>query len=154
MALIDRAIERYSAAYILNLTNPDAASASSTDTTRRNLAAQDAQAEFEEIAGIVYDETDDNIVRLAVEGVIVVLKERGSARSDGAKKARTEWERKCKAFNERFGALSRMSPKTTGIGSPSGEQIGTETVRPKFDEAHFDDVVPNNPRSGHRSDDP
>ena len=115
-------------------------------------AAQDAEAEFEELAGIVYDETDDNIVRLAVEGVIVILKERGSARSEGAKKARAEWERKCKAFNERFGALSRISPKSTGIGSPSPEQIGTETVRPKFDEAAFDDVVPNSPRSGQRID--
>ena len=153
MALIDRVIERYSVQYIANLTNPDSAAATTADTTRRNLAAQDAEAEFEMFAGVSYDETNNIIVTLAVEGVIVLLKERKSARSEDAKSARTEWERKLNEFRLRLGSEAQFDPETTGVGIPSPEQRGNETVRPKFNDPKYDDYIPEDPRVGERTPD-
>ena len=151
MALIDRAIERYSAQYLRNLSNPDSAAASSNDTTRLQLAVDDAEDEFEFLGGVVYDETNRDHVRLAVEGVIVVLKERGTTSSEGAAKARETWTAKMTDFRQRVGSEDRILPATTGVGVPSSEQVTTETVRPKFDDPKFDDLTPGSPRGGQRS---
>ena len=154
MALVDEVQDRYSEQYIRNITNPDNSSPSTFDAARLAAAAADAEAEFGFWTGVPFDLTDQMHINYAVEGVIVILKEKKSARNEDTKKAREEWEKKLKEYAVRAGAESRFNPRTTGIGEPSNEQVGTEIVRPKFDDRKFEDLNPDDPKAGQSVDNP
>ncbi len=155
MTLLARYQERYSTQSASNMSNPDNAAAAAADAARLGFAAQDAEAEFQRLAGVLYNEADDEIVDLAVEGVRLKLMERGTVTVGNTDKRRTAWEKKCEFYRITKGANAPILPKTTGVAIPSDEQVNNRSPRPKFDDPKFDDMIPDDPSSGLRSvDDP
>lgn len=72
MALTDEVQGRYSSQLLINVTNPQLASATTIDTTRLNYAITDVQAAFTK-RGITYDNTVATHVVTAVPGVFARL---------------------------------------------------------------------------------
>ncbi len=142
MALLARVTARYSAEFVLNLSNPDSAAATSNDTTRLGLLVEDAEAEFELFAGVEYDDDDALHRSFAVEAVIVLAQERGGRNVEEARASRKEWERKMEELRTRVGCEDRIEPATTVESYPSDEQTGVNTLRPEFDIPAFNDSVP------------
>lgn len=145
MALQDQALLRYSIQYILNLTNPDKAAAQTNDVVRLAAICTDAQAELQLMTGVQYTDADLDLVRIGVEGVILVAKERKSTRSKDAREARKDFLMKCEEYRKRIGSEARIDPASSGVVHPSPEQVNVPTPRPLFDMPNFTDAVPNSP---------
>jgi len=143
---------RYSIQSIKNLTNPDSATSTTKDSTRLALACTDAAAMFEEHTGTEYDDTVAMHVNAAVEGVIAILKSRKSAKAGGSRTDLDTWVKRLRHFDVTYGSRARMEPETTGLGIPSSEDVTTGTERPKFDDPLFDDLRPDDPRTGNEED--
>lgn len=144
MALTTQTTNRYSSQRLINLTNPDLPTATSVDSTRLGLAADDVESDFHSIVGRSYDESASTAAQdigVAVEGVIAKL----MMRSSGGEAARSAHEE----FIERLkGLRKRIVPKSTSMLTPTEEDRGTgQTVRPHFDRAKFDKFVPEHPRA-------
>ena len=131
---------RYGTQFLLNITNPTDPTATAIDTTRLSNACTDTEADFKIYSGIIYDDTVDTHVAVAVEGVVAKLAIRTGT---GGQFASTSHD----AFIARLRDLAlvtgrdRISPRTDGILVPSSEQIGVEIVRPEFDRRRFDDLI-------------
>lgn len=67
---------------LVHLTNADLQAQSTVNTTVLGLACDDAEGEFEVHVGVAFDETDARHIGPAVDLVILILKERGSAAVD------------------------------------------------------------------------
>jgi phage gp36-like protein len=144
MALAAEVIARYPNSRLVQLTNPGDGSATTVDTTRLGYAVTDAQNEFEDIAGVAYDNSVSKHVTAAVQGVIAFLYL--GAESPGAA-ADKEYDRFIE-MSERVAEVTgrnRVKPTTSSILTPSSEQQGTETVRPDTDRENFDDLIPDPP---------
>lgn len=151
MALADEVTNRYSDQELIELTNPESATATTIDTTYLGRAVTDVQAAFKVHAQIEYDGTVDTHVLTAVDGVIARL--RTWARTGGvgndANSAWQDWvDNQCKPLKS-VTSRARVSPVTTSQLTPSAEVADGETRRPVFDEARLRRFTP-----GSRSDDP
>lgn len=145
MALWDEVAARYSDQILIELTNPQAGQAASVDTTRRDNAVADAQAEFKVVAQITYDNDDANHKRVGVLGVLAYLMSRGGTAAGIAKVTledfRAELRRLVKA-----GARHRVVPKTDSQLDPTDEFENRDTVRPDADRGRWDGLLLDNPR--------
>ena len=145
MALSDEVTSRYPNSRLIELTNAGDESASTINTTVLGLAATDAEAEFEEIAGLAYDGTDDRHVRAGVKGVIALLYKWGASPGAAADAAYDEFKEACESVG-RVTGRNRVKPTTSSVLTPTSEQQGTETVRPDTDRDHYDKLVPDAPK--------
>lgn len=68
---------------LVNLTNPDLPAPTTIDTTRLGYACAEAEGEFQVHAQDVFDETDARHIAPAIDLVILLLQERGSAPTEG-----------------------------------------------------------------------
>ena len=143
MAALDAEVrERYSTQYLVNLTQPDDASATSEDTDRMDAAVADTQADFAVEVGLEYEAANTAHIVIGVEGVIVHLLERTGR---GEKTTRERYDR----YIERLRSLrARILPGTTSKVTPTPER--GNPVRPIFDYPRFDGVNPDAPH-GYRS---
>ena len=143
MAALDAEVRaRYSTQYLVNLTQPDDASATSEDTDRMDAAVADTQADFAVEVGLEYEAANTAHIVIGVEGVIVHLLERTGR---GEKTTRERYDR----YIERLRSLrSRILPGTTSKVIPTPER--GNPVRPIFDYPRFDGVNPDAPH-GYRS---
>ena len=141
MALSDRVTERFSAQFMVSITNPDDQDAASINTTLLGYAATDVEADFKVYAGIEYDETEDTHVSVAVQGVILKLQNR---RSQGEPRSDDNWIERLKAL-AMVTARDRISPVTDSILSPSDRSDETTPIRPIFDPDNFEDITPTTP---------
>ena len=144
MSLSTEVIARYPTGRLRQLTNQGDQSATTTDTTVLGLAATDVQADFEIVAGIVYDGTEARHVSVAVEGVIAKLRVRSEAAGGGADTSHDRYIERLQGLAKVTGR-DRIIPKTSSILTPTSEQLESETVRPSFDHPNFDDVIPRPP---------
>lgn len=145
MALTTQVTTRLSTTLLRALTNPDAPSASSVDSTRLAAAATDVEADFRIIAGISYDDSDARHVAVAVAGVVAKLKLAGSASQDRAQKEEERFHKRL-ADLAKVTSRSRLAPKSTSDLTPSSElpESGRD-VRPDFDRTHFGSMIPDSP---------
>jgi len=143
MAALDAEVRaRYSTQYLVNLTQPDDASATSEDTDRMDAAVADTQADFAVEVGLEYEAANTAHIVIGVEGVIVHLLERTGR---GEKTTRERYDR----YIERLRSLrARILPGTTSKVTPTPER--GNPVRPIFDYPRFDGVNPDAPH-GYRS---
>ena len=138
-ALSTEITNRYSTQYLVNLTNPDDASATTINTTTRDAAISDTEADFAIEVGLEYQGAagDTTHIVIGVEGVIVHLLERTGR---GEKTTRERYDR----YIERLRSLrSRILPGTTSKVIPTPER--GNPVRPIFDSPRFDGVNPDAP---------
>ena len=138
MAALDAEVRaRYSTQYLVNLTQPDDASATTEDTARMDAAVTDTQADFAVEVGLEYEAANTAHIVIGVEGVIVHLLERTGR---GEKTTRERYDR----YIERLRSLrSRILPGTTSKVIPTPER--GNPVRPIFDSPRFDGVNPDAP---------
>ena len=143
MAALDAEVrERYSTQYLVNLTQPDDASATTEDTDRMDAAVADTQADFAVEVGLEYEAANTAHIVIGVEGVIAVFLERTGR---GEKTTRERYDR----YIERLRSLrARILPGTTSKVTPTPER--GNPVRPIFDYPRFDGVNPDAPH-GYRS---
>ena len=143
MAALDAEVRaRYSTQYLVNLTQPDDASATTEDTDRMDAAVTDTQADFAVEVGLEYEAANTAHIVIGVEGVIVHLLERTGR---GEKTTRERYDR----YIERLRSLrARILPGTTSKVTPTPER--GNPVRPIFDYPRFDGVNPDAPH-GYRS---
>ena len=143
MAALDAEVRsRYSTQYLVNLTQPDDASAPTEDTDRMDAAVADTQADFAVEVGLEYEAANTAHIVIGVEGVIVHLLERTGR---GEKTTRERYDR----YIERLRSLrARILPGTTSKVTPTPER--GNPVRPIFDYPRFDGVNPDAPH-GYRS---
>ena len=143
MAALDAEVRsRYSTQYLVNLTQPDDASATTEDTDRMDAAVADTQADFAVEGGLEYEAANTAHIVIGVEGVIVPLLERTGR---GEKTTRERYDR----YIERLRSLrARILPGTTSKVTPTPER--GNPVRPIFDYPRFDGVNPDAPH-GYRS---
>lgn len=73
MALIDEVQARYSVQQITELTNPQSTGSTTIDAARLQNAADDAEADFELYAQVVFDIADSKHIAIGVRGVIAKL---------------------------------------------------------------------------------
>ena len=143
MAALDAEVRaRYSTQYLVNLTQPDDASATTEDTDRMDAAVADTKADFIVEVGLEYEAANTAHIVIGVEGVIVHLLERTGR---GEKTTRERYDR----YIERLRSLrARILPGTTSKVVPTPER--GNPVRPIFDYPRFDGVNPDAPH-GYRS---
>ena len=143
MAALDAEVRsRYSTQYLVNLTQPDDASATTEDTDRMDAAVADTQADFAVEVGLEYEAANTAHIVIGVEGVIVHLLERTGR---GEKTTRERYDR----YIERLRSLrARILPGTTSKVTPTPER--GNPVRPIFDYPRFAGVNPDAPH-GYRS---
>ena len=143
MAALDAEVRsRYSTQYLVNLTQPDDASATTEDTDRMDAAVADTQADVAVEVGLEYEAANTAHIVIGVEGVIVHLLERTGR---GEKTTRERYDR----YIERLRSLrARILPGTTSKVTPTPER--GNPVRPIFDYPRFDGVNPDAPH-GYRS---
>lgn len=147
MSLTTEVTARFSAAKLVALTNPDLPSASSNDAARLAAAVTDATAEFEARTGVAYDTLNATHNMAAVPLVVVILMERGGSSTEVAAKARDRVELLLERAANVLGR-DRIRAKSTSVLTPSSEQtFPGQIVRPEFDLASFEDLVPDQART-------
>lgn len=142
MALADEVTSRYASKLLINLTNPQDPTASAIDTTTLGLACTDVEADFQIYANVAYDGSVATHVAVATEGVIHKLEARSG--HVNAKAELDAWRFRLLDLAKITGR-DRCLPVTNSKMTPSEEQVGSETVRPAFDDENFDGIIVGSP---------
>lgn len=125
---------RWSTDKLARLTNPDDASATTTDATRLATACADAAVEFEAVAGVVLDPDNAYHVPAAVDAVLyVLLKNGGTLEGDSLEGAEKRFLASAERLAKTKGGRARVLPQTTSQLTPSEEAPNGAEVRPDFD---------------------
>lgn len=135
-------ISRYSAQFLVEITNADSVSATTRDDTRLDLAATDIQNDLETYAGQLYDSTNAQHVSVAVQGVIARLTSWNGESGDLAEKMEDRFVTRARALRK------RVRPKTSSTLVPTAENVNNATPKPWTDISHFTGVTPNPPTRG------
>lgn len=140
MTLAAKFQARYSAARVLQLTNPDdPASTNSVDSDRLTAAAEDAEEEFKALAGVAYDDDNRRHVAAAVLGVEWrLLTYSGNGQGKVVQKAFDLFEAACLRLAKTGGGLDRILPDTDSVLLPTEQSADS---RPDFDRRNWGDVV-------------
>ena len=151
MTLVTNFQARYSNARALQLTNPDEANATLPDAARLQAAADDIQfGEFEQICGVAYDDTNPRHVAVAVLGVEWrLLKYQGLSAGSAVTAAFTTFNEAAERFAIAGGGRDRITPKSSSVLREIRE---SSTMAPDFARGNLDDVIPNLPQGGDRTD--
>ena len=145
MALIDEVKARYTSARLIQLTNRGDKSASTIDDTLLGKAVTDAEAEFQMIAGVAYDNTLAIHVAAGVKGVIALLYAWGENPGTGAEKMWDDFEKAAERAAMVTGR-NRVKPTTSSVLTPTSERQLNETVRPDTDRPNYEDLIPDAPQ--------
>ena len=146
MALITRVTDRYPAQRLLELTNPKNTAAVAINTTILQVAADDAQAEFEASTGIAYDDTSALHQSVASQGVIVYLhRYKGTSKTAG-RQDQDLWNEGLEKVKLVSGN-NRVDPTDNSNLEPTREE-GSTPIRPAFDPTHFSSLQLRPPRTG------
>lgn len=145
MALIDEVRSRYSTEILVSVSNPQASSATTEDTTRSALAVLDVGARFK-MQGITYDNTVDTHVMVATQGVIARLMVMTA--QPGASEEWKEFTDNLKTLAETT-SRDRITPSTDSVLTPTPDTSGST---PSFDTPKFDDYKPSDSGGGAGTD--
>ena len=146
MALVDSVTARVSAQRLIELTNHDERDATTINTTVLGLAADDAEQEFQQVVGQVFDEDDAGHVQAAVQGVVYYLLLYRATYTEEMGRAEERWRHLIEQLAKVRGR-NRIVPASTSVLVPSDEQRdASESVRPDFDRENLDALVLKPPR--------
>jgi len=123
MTLATEVTGRISGSMAIQLTNPDLASATAVDSTRLTKACDDAQEEFKFHVGVAFDVLDLRHVAVAVDLVILLLRERGGGMTDSTGRDRERIEKRLEALAKTQGR-DRIEPAID-----AGTHVTFETSR-------------------------
>ncbi len=140
MALADELDNRYPAQFVKNISNPYTSNASAKDTARIGEAVEDVEGDFLN-EGIEIDLSNKAHVRVAVRGVVALLKEMGG--HPGASKAVERYEERLSKLAEAT-SRDRILMQSDSPLQPSTEPTNS---KPWSDRDHFGDVTPRPPNS-------
>lgn len=145
--LTDAVIARYSTERLSQLTQKDNRSPTTVNTTVLGLAAADAVAEFQTRAGVTFDDTNAQHIRLCCGGTVAFLVSYKGQDPDAWKLVK-DFQRDCDALRM-TGANKRIQPITTRDLGPSPDIDGAgRPRRPEFDRPRFDRLNVNPPHGG------
>ena len=152
--LIDEVDERYNRQFLIGLCNPNDRAASTLDKTSDDapivLASTDVEADFEIVAGVIYDNDDKRHVAVGIEGVIAKLSVRMNQAGDRSKALVDGYMEKLERLALVTGR-NRLLPLSKSELQPSDEvPEGYNKVRPKFDGARFCRRKPTGPPGAER----
>lgn len=145
MTLYAKAVARFSSERLINLSNPDDPTASAIDTDRLQAAADDAEAMFETVTGVDYDDDDVMHVAYAVAGVDLLLRLRAQGKSVFNDPDFKAWK---ESLREIAGTQGRAA--FAPLGTTAYEPSSPETGRPPFDQRNWDDIRIRAPRQAQR----
>ena len=136
MSLSSNVESRYPLKYLIQLTNPQDKNAIASDATRMGLAVDDTISDMEIYAGLVYDDTDNNHINVATDGVIIKLMLRTGqiSRSDDLHK---DWIDHLFAFSK-ITSRDRILPRFS--------RQDKDRKKPFFDPTEFDELIVGEPR--------
>lgn len=140
MALADELDNRYPTQFVKNISNPYQSNATAKDTDRIDEAVEDVEGDFLN-EGIEIDLSNKSHVRVAVRGVVALLKEMGN--HPGASKAVERYEQRLDRLAEAT-SRDRILMQSDSPLTPSTERTGS---KPWSDRDHFGDVSPRPPNS-------
>ena len=145
MSLSSNVQARYSTQRLRQLTNDGDQSATAIDTTVLGYACTDVEADFLVYAGLAYDDSTATHVSVAVEGVLAKLRMRMDSAGSSAKEAHDSYVERLRSLHLITGG-DRVTPTTNSELYPSDENPdNVTTLRPAFDDDHFDDLIPEPP---------
>lgn len=154
MSTLGTAVQaRIATSRLVQLTNPNAPNATTTDTTYLELAVTDVEAEFVTYTSETFDSTNPRHVSLGVRGVVAKLRD-WKGQDDADAKAWERWTEELVDY-AKTAARARISPVSSKTAAPSpDDDEGTGTARPPFDEPRFRDYQIRRPpadddRTGH-----
>lgn len=137
MSLQTEVTSRYADAKLRRLTNPESRSPTSADATRLALACTDAESEFFRWTGVTFDVTNAQHVAAAVELVVLLLMERGTASVESTSQHRARTEQKLQGLAKVTGR-DRPDPKSSGAALTLTPEVESGAdVRPKFDSGYL-----------------
>lgn len=142
MTIPSKAQERYGAAFLIALTNPQDESAGAIDATRMNQAEADVKGYFRLWANEEYDETKEQHVAVAVKCLVTLLQiytgQAGGSVDDLYKTMESDLRAVAK-----IGSRDRILVTSTSQLQPVPEQAqGMDPPRPDSDRSYFNDLVP------------
>ncbi len=131
MAFVGELEQRLGNGRLIQLTNDrDTKGATTIDTVRQGHAIDDMKVDFKTYVQTVFDDTDDDHIRLGVRGVEIILQiYKGTAKIGDLHKA---WTEQLRAFS-RIGPRARLIPETTSELTPADEVLSGEIKRPDSD---------------------
>ena len=136
---------RYAAQKVIELTNNNDVSATTVNDTTLDEAAQDAIADFLIYAGLVYDNTVNTHIAVAVKGVEFYLNDRigvfGGDIRDGLFE---KWKERLRDL-AKITSRDRILPKSNSNLDVT-EDASDGKQKPDFDSSRFTDLVPGPPR--------
>jgi len=124
---------RYSATYLINLTNAGAPEKTVINTGFRDKAIDDAEAAFEVYAGVVFDDTDSRHVMIGCDGVIAKLTQYGGKSREEGRQLWDNFVMAVKALRQ------KGKPASTAQNSPTVEDSAST---PYFDAGKLSDFGP------------
>lgn len=138
MTLAANTEARYPASLLVPLTNPDDRSATTVDAAKLAAAAADAEARFEVLTGLDYDDDQPSHVAAAVPGVLYFLVRYGGRDDAAAGSLRDQFEAGCRDL-----ALAAGSRKLGTWATDARWAVTRETqdARPPFDRGSTRDYV-------------
>jgi hypothetical protein len=137
---------RIPATRLVQLTNINDDSATTTNTTILEYAVDDTTADFKTYAMVVFDSSDARHIRLGIDGVLAFLE--ANRGQDADQKRLAAWRDRCAEFAKTT-SRARVSP----LVAPGLPPVSTPNARPTFDPTRFADGQPAFPPSGSREDD-
>ncbi len=144
-ALTDAVEVRYNAQDLIQMTNAgDDLSATEVNQPRFDAAAADAVAVFLTDGAIAFDETDDQHIQVAVQGVVAFLKGFGKSADAAASDQQDAYIDRV-VLLAKFSTRARISPKTTSKDK--------DVTIPSLDARRFTDYVPDPPPNRTLQDD-
>ena len=150
MALTDEVQGRYDSQLLIGLTNPNNRAAASINTTTLDYACTDVEADFEMMAGVVYQNSDKRHVNVGIEGVIAKLSMRMNQAGERSANLVDDYMQRMTQLAMVTGR-NRLLPTSKSELTPSEEAaIGGTKIRPKFDGSRFWRLKPNAPPAGER----
>lgn len=148
MALSDRVTTRYSHARLVELTNPGKSAGTTTvDTDRLAAACEDAEAEFEAVCGVAYDDTDTKHRPVAVLAAEWKLLTYGAAQDAATERVEKAFLAAAERLALTSGGRARILPQTSSQLTPSQEVPDGVEVRPDFDRRNLSGITLRSPRA-------
>lgn len=144
MSLLTQVTTRFSNQRLVELTNQDARTATSYNATVLAAACTDAEAEFETLAGVVYDDNEPKHVVAAIRGVLYHLHNYRGIAFEELQRFQERFEKACEDV-ALVTSRNRILPRTNSQLTVPSESANGETIYPDFDREAFDGLVPRAP---------
>jgi len=138
MSLSTAVTTRVPASRLIQLTNQGDRSASTVDSTRLAAAVADAEAEFYQLVGVVFDSSTAAHVPVGVAGVLYYLESWAAGETPATEGIRKRWHLACGRLARSLGADQPLIPQTL---SPLEYDEDLPTRRPDNDRQAWGDVI-------------